>query len=399
MGIHLLEPIRSALRALREHRLRSALTLLSMAIGVFAIVGVAGAVGILEGSLGEELVELGANDVLMEPLVTSDGYRPISVAQARSIRQRLRAVTGTVIAEAPDVSIRLRDSSTDRPVELKGVDENFLLFEGRSIAFGRNFVAADISSGASVALIGSDVADRLGVTEDDLGSLVRIGSQSYRLIGVLVSEGSSMGEPLDEIALIPLSRADLHRMGRPSDATVVFRSTPDSMASVIDRAIGVARAIRRLDVYAANDFRIVTLQEFEENLSTFTTFIVFFGFFCGAVALLAAGIGVMNIMLVSVQERRREIGVRRAVGAAQSDILVQFLVESLMVCQIGAVIGVTAGLAVAAALAAILEATFVLPIGGLVVAVSLCIAIGIAFGTWPAYRASLLDPIESLRYE
>lgn len=398
-----IESIRSAFRSLVAHKLRSGLTLLSMAIGVFAIVGVGGAVAVLEGSLQDQLVSLGSEDLVVRS-AGRDSFgrsrsRPFSVDQARLLVDRLSPHRSTISVSLPSSIVSRGRLESEGVVELIGVDENYLVFDDRSVAHGRTIASSDVDGSESVVLLGADVAAALEIDASQIGATVDIGGYRYTVIGIAASKGSAFGRSRDAFAAIPITRTGVHSSGRTVDASLMARSGPLSLDELRDRAIARMRGIRRLGIEQENDFEVTTQQDIAESISGFTKYIVFFGVFSGAVALLAAGIGVMNIMLVTVRERRREIGVRKAVGATRSNIVLQFLVESLTICQIGAAIGIGFGLLATGGLSVALDAPLRLGIQGLIGSVLGCLLVGLLFGTWPALRASRLDAIESLRYE
>ena len=401
------ESIRIAFNSLGSHRLRSAMTLLSMAIGVFAIVGVSSAIEVLQRSLTDGLEAVGSNDFMIERDAQRVGrFRsvrgaPILMRDALDFRERMAgdAIVGfSLFGSTAVVSSQGRE--TDDDVQVYGVDPHYLLFDNRDVVKGRNMTEGDFDRGERVAIIGPEVADRLGLTGASLGSEIEIERTRHRLIGITEAKGAVMGISQDNIVMVPATTlARTFPQSARSTVTILVRSTAEDLESDIGEAVGIMRGIRKLSVYQKDDFRITTQDDIEETLGGFTQYIVFFGAFCGVIALLAAGIGIMNIMLVSVKERTREIGVRKAVGARSGTILVQFIVEAVTICQLGAVIGIVLGIASGFALAGALDAAYTPPSGSLLWSILLCTAIGVLFGAYPAWRAARMDPIESLRYE
>lgn len=403
----ILESIRIALISLGQHRLRSAMTLLSMAIGVFAIVGVSSAIEVLNRSLNEGLEAVGSDDFMIDRKDEQVGrFRrvqgaPILLREALSFRERMPSESTIGLKVwASSATISAQGIETDAEIVVYGVDPNYLLFDDRDLTSGRNIGMGDFESGERVAMVGPDVAERLSLSENSLGAEIRINRIRFRLIGITEAKGAVMGMRQDNMVLIPATTV-LTTFPQASQNTVsiLVRSSESEMDSQIGEAVGIMRGVRKLSVYEPDNFQIVTQRDIEETVGGFTQYIVFFGAFCGVIALLAAGIGIMNIMLVSVKERTREIGVRKAVGARSGVILVQFLVEALTICQLGAVVGVLLGLGAGAALSFALNAPFPAPSMSLVWSILLCSLIGVIFGAYPAWRAARLDPIESLRYE
>ncbi len=403
----ILESIRIALISLGQHRLRSAMTLLSMAIGVFAIVGVSSAIEVLEGSLNKGLEAVGSDDFKIERKDAQVGRfrrvqgQPILLREALSFRERMpsESVVGLTV-RASRATIAARGRETDGDVDVLGVDPNYLLFDDRALTSGRNIGESDMDGGERVVIIGPDVATRLDLSEHSIGTEIQINRTRYRLIGITEAKGAVMGMSQDNMVLIPATTLfrSFPEAARKS-VSILVRSNEEEMEGEIGAAVGIMRGIRKLSVYEPDNFLIVTQRDIEETVGGFTRYIVFFGAFCGVIALLAAGIGIMNIMLVSVKERTREIGVRKAVGARSAVILVQFLVEALTICQLGAIIGVLLGLGAGAALSLALGAPSPVPSMSLFWSILLCSFVGVLFGAYPAWRAARLDPIESLRYE
>ncbi len=401
-----LEALRMAFSSLLQHKLRSIMTLLSMAIGVFAIVGVSGAIDVLKASLNDGLVAIGRDDFLIERSQTNVGAFRQKTGPPILLREALRFKEGVEISGPVGLSLQLGATtvslpglSTDGDVSVVGVDENYLLFDDRAIKHGRGVDAEDLSSASPVVVIGPDVAERLKLGRSSIGKELLVDKGRYRLIGITDAKGSVMGMSQDNMVLLPITTARRSfSIGRRS-TSIVVRSTQKKLERDIGESVGLMRGIRRVPVARPDNFRVVTQGEIEESIGGFTRYIVFFGAFCGVVALLAAGIGIMNIMLVSVKERTKEIGLRKAVGARSGTIMTQFVVEAVTICQLGAFLGILLGLLAGAALAVALDVDPVAPSTTLVWSVLLCGVIGLTFGSYPAWKASRMDPIESLRYE
>lgn len=399
-----------AFNSLRSNKLRSGLTLLSMAIGVFAIVGIAAAVGVLDNTVNEQLVTLGSNDFIVQkdPAVEmGDGRRrqsrpDITVRQGAEFKKRLgRAEKVSLFNQMPGKVVKFNDEATNPNITLYGSDELFTTFVGYTIEFGRELDPEEVRLGRDVVLIGADVAADLNFDEKDLGSTVLVDGHRYIVVGILASKGSVMGQSQDNLIVAPISSASKYFFSEwEASVNIIVRArSAELLEETMDEAIGTMRAIRRLQVTQENNFEVVSQAEVVETISGFTKYITFFGLFCGIIALLAAGVGIMNIMLVSVKERTKEIGVRKAIGAKKQDILTQFIIEAVTICQIGAWLGILTGVGVGFLLGLALGVSPAFPWSSILVSTGVCLLIGILFGAYPAWQAARLDPIDALRYE
>lgn len=409
--MHIRESIRMAFFSLRGNKMRTGLTLLSMAIGVFAIVGVAAAVGALETSFNTQLVEMGSNDISVQKnsaVQFGEGgeryrrRRDITVRQGMELARRLDIAERIgLLTQIGGVTLKYGNQSTDPSVVLYGADEHFPVFLGFTIEHGRMLTRAEVEGVEDVVVLGADVADKLDVLPEDVGKPVTINGHRYVVVGIFGRKGTAMGQSRDNMVVIPITSTTKYFIDEWGNSIqILIRATGEEMIEeTVDETIGIMRAIRHLEVGEENDFEVVTQRDVVETFSGFTKYLTFFGTFCGAMALLTAGVGIMNIMLVSVKERTKEIGVRKAVGATRGDVLSQFIIEAVTICQVGALLGIVLGVLVGLLLGAVLGIAPVFPWQGILIAVGVCLLIGVVFGAYPARKAALLDPIEALRYE
>jgi putative ABC transport system permease protein len=404
------ESVRMAVGAIRSNKLRAGLTLLSISIGVFAIVGVAAAVAALDSTLNDQLESLGRNTFFIqrEPVMDFGDWRrwrnrqPISLRQGLEFKRRLTEASEIGLNNfTSGVVLRAGDEKTDPDVTIYGTDETFVSNFTYELASGRSIDAQDVQLGSDVVVLGSDVASELFKTGNPVGRPVKLGDHRYTVIGVLEPKGASFGQSQDNLVAIPITSAAKYFFDEWGTSLMIMvrTRTVAEVSTVMDQATGVMRAIRRVDYDKPNDFEVESNESIGESFGAFTKYVSIFGLVCGGIALLAAGIGIMNIMLVSVKERTREIGIRKAIGATRRDILTQFMIEAITLCQFGAMIGIAFGALGGVIMSAAMGSSASLPWGTIAGSVGACLAIGLIFGIYPAWRAAKLDPIEALRYE
>ncbi len=408
--MQLLEVFRQAFDSIRASKLRSGLTLLAISVGVFAIISANTAVLVLDNYFRDTLSLMGGDVITVSkfPAVNMgptdwDSFRnrdDITLEQMERL-QNMMPVSAEVgpIRTYRSTKVQYNTLETEPNVQIQAANENTLANNAYSISDGRNFLPEDISYARNVAILGAEVAETLFPVEDPLGKLVRIEGAPYLVIGVTEAKGSIFGSSLDRFVMLPYS-ITAAKYGRNQNIGIQLRAgSVDQVDAVLDEIIGLLRIIRQVDPASANDFEVATNESISGSLSQFTGFLYLIGFVIGGIVLLGAGIGVMNIMLVSVTERTREIGIRKAVGARRREITTQFLLESIALCQIGGLIGILAGVALGNGAALWLGSSVVFPWGSAIGGVIGMTFIGVLFGVYPAMKAAKLDPIESLRYE
>ena len=404
------EIFRLALGSLSANKLRSMLTMLGITVGVFSVIGVMTCISALRGSIETGLNVLGANSFQISkfPAINfSDPWtrfrnRPdITFTQASRFKEMMR---GTA-----EVSLMLRrggrrvlylDRRTNPNVRLVGADENFITSRNFEIAAGRNLRPDDVEFGRAVVILGHDIADKLFINEEPLGKLVRIDGQSYTVIGVMARKGTSFGDNQDINAITTLTKyLAIYGGAWRSIGINVQAPNQETLADTQDAAIGNMRLVRGLAPEHPNDFEIFSNESLIEAFNKIAGVVAIGAFVISAIALLASGVGVMNIMLVSVTERTKEIGIRKSIGAKRRSILTQFLIEAVVLSLVGGLAGVVAGVIGGNIGARMLAATAVFPWGWALAGLLVCSGIGVTFGFYPALKAASLDPIEALRYE
>ena len=408
-----IEVLRHALASLGANKLRSGLTMLGITIGVFSVISVMTATGALQGSIETGLSFLGSNIFQFakySPLGQGGPKAAAKYANRRNITYEqalvyVRLMQGTDAA----ISLKVFDNGkrvsygklrTNPNIQICGTNQNFLISNGYAIEHGRNFNESDVELARSVVLIGGDIQRRVFPVEDPVGKVIKINDKNFTVVGVLADKGSSFGQSQDNLVLIPITRF-FENYGRVN-RTVNIATQAVSQADydrTLNTALGAIRIARSLKPGVDNDFEIFTNDSLVAAFASVANAIRAGAFVISSVALIAAGIGIMNIMLVSVTERTKEIGIRKSIGAKKLDILRQFLVEAVFLSELGGLVGILLGVAGGDALAAFLKADVVFPFGWAATGLLVCSAIGIGFGLYPAWRAASLDPIEALRFE
>ncbi len=405
--MNLIESMRIALRSLAANKMRAGLTMLGIIIGVGAVIALVAAGAGAQAQVLERFQSLGSN-----LLVVSPGrifFRGISMgpATAQSLTnedvEAIKRLATSVAAVAPEYSTRAQVvyGSKNTQTTVTGVTPEYLTVRNWRVAQGRFIDELDVTSQAKVAVLGATVVEDLfrEMLIDPLGKTIKINRQNYKIVGILASKGSGMDDQL----FIPLSTAQI-KFGGAGNRTLTSINVQAVSANKMDLAqaelTAILRASHDLTASQANDFIVQNqaqiVEMVQETSQTFTVLLASIA----AISLVVGGIGIMNIMLVSVTERTREIGIRKAVGAKQRDILSQFLVEAVLLSLTGGLIGVLVGYGAAQVVTPLLGGTRALvTIGSVVMALSVSIGVGLFFGIYPASRAAALNPIEALRYE
>jgi len=411
LGLPFSEILRMAWSSVCTHKLRSALTMLGIAIGVFSVIGAMTVISALQASIEEQLNVLGSTSFQISkyPAIHSHGpinpyanRRNIMIGQAQRVKELL-ADTGATISLNVNRwgrQVFYEDKKTNPNNNLVGTDEAFITGRAYNVALGRNITPQDVEYGRAVCVIGADTRDRLIPVGDALGAIVRVDGQGYRVVGILERKGELFGQSQDNLVIIPITRF-LQVYGREnrSIGINVQARTQAEMGEVMDHAYGAMRVVRGLQPEDANDFEIFSNDTLVKAFDKIANVVGAGAFVISLIALLAAGVGIMNIMLVSVTERTKEIGIRKSLGAQRRAILRQFLIEAMVIAQCGGLIGIALGVGGGNLVAKAMNAGAVFPVGWTITGFVFCSAIGVAFGFYPAWKAARLDPIEALRFE
>ncbi|MCB0514988.1 MAG: ABC transporter permease [Chitinophagales bacterium] len=402
-----------ALKSIRGNLLRAVLTLSIIAIGIMALIGILTAIDGIKTSISTNFASLGANNFQIiqkgSGIQIGHGGRrakpspPLTFDQVESFKEQYHFPASASISTqvAFTAVVKSAIAETNPNIMVFGIDENYGKVAGLEIGHGRNFTAFDAENGQDIALIGETIAQKLFLKPQlALDSLVLINSKRYKVVGVLKSKGSSGIFNSDNTVYIPLNSARQHFSTAQStfNLTVAVDNSYD-METAMSEAEATMRKVRHLALNEANDFEFSSSDKLSSILIEQLGSVVLAAYFIGIITLLGAGIGLMNIMLVSVAERTREVGISKALGAKNKDILLQFLGEAIVICQIGGILGIILGIIVGNLVSTLVNGPFIIPWAWILGGIVFCIIIGVAAGIYPALKAARLDPIESLRYE
>ncbi|MEZ5016891.1 MAG: ABC transporter permease [Flavipsychrobacter sp.] len=404
-----------AFRAIKNNRLRSILTISIIGIGITALVGILTAIEVMKASIYTNFSSMGANTFQ----VTSDiitqkkrgGGMHISFSQGKTInydeakafkdRYEFPATIGVSMTGSGMAEVRYESEKTNPNISTMGVDEAYFKISDTKLDFGRVFSDYEIKTGGYVCILGNGVANKLfnNRPKNAIGKLVSVGSIKYRVVGISEAKGGSMMMNADNLVFLPLENA---RKVYGEDERFVINVMVKDIAQkemAKQEAEGLFRVIRKIPVGYENNFSVSENDNLANILLSSISIVGIAAVFIGFITLLGSVIGLMNIMLVSVAERTREIGVNKALGARSSVIKNQFLTEAIMISLLGGVTGVIMGMLVGNLFGIIFKTGFIVPWVWIGVGVSLCALVGIISGIYPALKASKLDPIVALRYE
>ncbi len=409
-----IENIKIALRAVRGQALRSTLTALIIAVGITALVGILTAIDALKGKIESDFQSMGSNTFSLRSGASGLSgsrsgrreriYPPITYRQALDFAERYEypAISSVSAIVSPTATVQYGSRKTNPNVQVIAASEGYLSTAGYKIERGRNFSLDEDRSGSPVALIGKDVEKKIFTGEADrsLGSSILVGSKRYTVVGILESKGNSIGFSGDNQVIIPIRNARLTFLNPQTSFTVnVQTQSAQEMRGAEVAAVGLMRNIRRDPLGEPSSFRITQSDNLVNLVLEQLSVITVIATFIGVITLIGAAIGLMNIMLVSVTERTREIGVRKAIGAAAGTIRNQFLVEAIVIGQLGGLLGIVLGISSGNLIGLLIDSPFIVPWKWIIGGIVLCLGVGLASGYYPAKKASKLDPIESLRHE
>jgi len=405
-----LEGVQIAVGNLVGARLRSALTTLGIVIGVMTVIAIVAIIQGLNKSFEAQIANLGAHTLYVSKWAWFTQGRDAwwELRNRKDMgRKELAAVEreatlATVVAPQMFSRADAKRGDLETPnVQIIGTNAQYLATGAGNVGAGRFLVETDVDLSRSVAVLGSDVADRLfpGFEKDQiLDRKIAISGKTYQVVGVMERRGQLLGMNMDANAMIPYT-AFMQDFGGRRSINIAVTTTPENLSALEDQLVEILRRVRKVSPEKKDDFSINRQEQFIRTYQQLTGALYSVAVGVGLITLIVGGIGIMNIMLVSVTERTREIGVRRALGARQSTILLQFLIESAIVAAVGGAIGTAIGLGLAQVIALATPLAATVSLSAVFLGIGFSAGVGLLFGIWPAWRAARLDPVEALRYE
>lgn len=413
----ILEAFKMSITAITSHKLRSILTLVGIIAGVASIIAVMTGISVIQSTIEKELSVLGTQTFQVQKWAAGGPMseeefrkimlrRPTTVEHANAIREKVKIVdlVGAELWSFGHIA-KYRDIATNQNLTICGGTPEYPENNTHYVRLGRNISNEDVKIGRSVVLLGHAVAEKLFPWSDPLQKIIKIDGRKFSVIGVLEQKTSALGGNFDNYMIMPITKfQQIYGMkderGRDRSVNITVRA---KSSELLEDAIAETRAVMRMErglkPQQEDDFTIFTNDSQIKTFNQVTASIKVGAFVIGIVALIVAGIGIMNIMFVSVTERTREIGIRKSIGAKRKNILAQFLLEAIIMCNIGGVIGVMVGFGLGNIVSVLTHFAVNVPLEWAIVGLLFCTGVGLAFGFWPAVRASKMDPIVALRWE
>ncbi len=413
--MHLSEILRMALGSLAVNKLRSILTMSGITIGVFSVIGVMTTVAALRGSIESGLNILGSNAFQFQKFPsgfnTGNNMRKyrlrknLTVEQGQRYQKLMEGIVEVVSLELYDfggggTQATYENRKTTPDLTFGGGNQHYLAANQYAIETGRNFTESDIELARPLCVVGAGVVKKLFPSEDPITKSIKVRGRTYTVIGVLAERGTSFGQSQDDIIIVPISRFAMEFGNERQSLNIATQALSQEVYNeTLDKAITAMRIARGLKPEDENDFEVFSNESLIASFAKVADAVAAGSFVISGIALLAAGVGIMNIMLVSVTERTKEIGIRKSIGARQVSILTQFLIEAVTISLIGGLVGIVLGVIAGNGLAVWMKASVIFPWMWAGIGLLVCSGIGVGFGFYPAWKAAALDPIEALRYE
>ncbi|HNF71719.1 MAG TPA: ABC transporter permease [Chitinophagaceae bacterium] len=408
-----------ARRAVRNNRLRSNLTVAIIAIGITALIGIITVIEILKGTIYQNFTTMGSNTftITAQPIVgkSKSGKggrrRPVQNEQQNRIllseagffkeQYSFPSTVSISVMATTNAMVKHLDKKSNPNIFVMAVDEDYLKVSGSEIASGRNFNTLDVNSGENTCLLGNVIATKyFGDATQAVGGILMVGDARYRVLGVLESKGSSLIDRTDNMVMVGLTNArQRFNLNNKSFVISIWVNELNRLELAMDEAEGVMRTARRLNALHDNNFALNKNDEIASTLIENLKYVTMAAAVIGLITLLGAAIGLMNIMLVSVAERTREIGLSKAIGASSRTVRLQFLSEAIIISISGGVIGIVLGILMGNLLSLVFHSAFIIPWLWIGIGITICFIVGLLAGIYPALKASKLNPINALRYE
>ena len=411
----LTESIYQAFQAIRSNLLRAILTLMIIAFGIMALVGILTSIDAIKSTITNNFASMGTNtfNIIRKGSGIRGGRRgkrrlvseKITYRQAVAFKRKFDFPASVSISAIGTTSATVlhNKNKTSPNVTIQGGDENYLPVSGYSIAAGRNISPTESFQGTSVAILGKVIADNLFPNypyNQIIGKSVKIKNSKFKVIGILEEKGSSLNFNGDRMVIIPIQALRMYYGSFTDSYNIsVMVSQSTEMQQAISNAFQVFRGVRKIRPGKESDFEVQKSDGLIDIIVENTRTIQLAAIFIGLITLFGAAIGLMNIMLVSVTERTREVGICKSLGATKRNIISQFLIEALVICQLGGIVGIILGILAGNVVTTQFGGDFIIPWTWITLGISLCFAVGLLAGLYPAVKAANLDPIESLRYE
>lgn len=415
LGIGLFrENVKIALGSIRTQLLRTILTVIIIAIGITALVGILTVVAAFENNLSTTFASMGSNTFNINQYENTlrggggneiEKINPIiTYPEAKAFKEKYNypmTQTSLSFIAASNAEVKFENQKTDPEITVLGVDEYYMTNSGLEVTQGRDFNTFDISNNVYSCVVGSDFATK-GLLKDvnPINKILSIRGAKFKVIGVLKEKGSTFGNRRDLRVMIPIQVArSLFSQANINYSLSTMVQKTELLDAAIDNAVITMRKVRKLNPVEGDNFGISRSDDLVNRIASITDFLGVSAWLIGIITILGSSIALMNIMIVSVTERTREIGVRKALGAKKSAIAIQFFIETITVGQIGGILGIILGILVGFGISSLLDLTFVTPWGAIFAAFITSFIVGLVSGLYPAIKASQLDPIEALRYE
>ena len=403
------ELIKISLNTLKANKLRAFLTLTGIIIGVFSIIAIMTLLGALQAGIEGSLSGLGSNTFQIQkyPALRVDGDNKYRNRPDITYEQGLRLMEKATMYKYISLEdyvyekiIKGSKISTNPNCYVGGVTTEYLECNNKAVGTGRFFKQSDLINNSKIAVIGMDVAVKLFPNADPIGKFITIDNNEFSVIGVFEKKGSGLGRSNDNFALLPITTMQQIYGKNNRSVNIAIQAPGKEMYNeTVENAVTVMRTIRKDKPGEPDSFEIFSNDSLIGEVNDFTKYFKYGAGFISFIAMLAAGIGIMNIMLVSVTERTKEIGIRKAIGAKSSSVLIQFLIEAVILCEMGGVIGIVLGVLTGNLLGIFLNSPVIIPYDWVIIGLVVCSVVGIVFGVYPAYKAAKLSPIDALRYE